>query len=54
MPDVALLDVSMPLMDGIDVVAAVARGRLPVPVVLLSAFGDEATVLSGLEARAAT
>ena len=53
-PDVALLDVSMPLMDGIEVVAAVARGRLPVPVVLLSAFGDQSLVLSGLQAGAAT
>ena len=53
-PDVALLDVSMPLMDGIDVVEAVARGRLTVPVVLLSAFGDQALVLSGLQAGAAT
>ena len=54
LPDVALLDVSMPGTDGIDVVAVLAREGLAVPVVLLSAFGDEALVLSGLQAGAAT
>ena len=54
LPDVALLDISMPGLDGIDVVAALARQSLPVPVVLLSAFGDQALVLAGLQAGAAT
>ena len=52
-PDVALLDVRMPGMDGIDVVAALARYGPPVPVVLLSAFDDEQLVAAGLEAGAA-
>jgi two-component system nitrate/nitrite response regulator NarL len=52
-PDVAVLDVRMPGLDGIDVVAALARHGPPVPVVLLSAFEDQALVASGLEAGAA-
>jgi two-component system nitrate/nitrite response regulator NarL len=53
LPDVAVLDVRMPGLDGIDVVAALARHGPPVPVVLLSAFDDEALIASGLEAGAA-
>jgi two-component system nitrate/nitrite response regulator NarL len=52
-PDVALVDVSMPLLDGIDVVAAIARNGPDVPIVLLSAFNDEPLVLAGLQAGAA-
>lgn len=52
-PDVALLDVRMPGLDGIDVVAAVARYGPDVPIVLLSAFADEPLVRAGLEAGAA-
>lgn len=43
----------MPGMDGIDVVAALARHGPLVPVVLLSAFDDEHLVTAGLEAGAA-
>ena len=43
----------MPGMDGIDVIAALARYGPPVPVVLLSAFDDEPLVTAGLEAGAA-
>ena len=52
-PDVAVVDVRMPGMDGIDVVAALARSGSDVPVVLLSAFDDEPLVAAGLEAGAA-
>lgn len=53
-PDVALLDVSMPGLDGIDVVAALARVGPDVPTVLLSAFSDEPLVRAGLQAGAAS
>ena len=52
-PDVALVDVSMPGLDGIEVVAELARQGPDVPVVLLSAYSDGALVSSGLEAGAA-
>lgn len=52
-PDVALLDVRMPILDGVDVVHALALHGPDVPVVLLSAFADGQLVASGLEAGAA-
>jgi two-component system nitrate/nitrite response regulator NarL len=52
-PDVALVDVSMPGLDGIDVVEHLAAHGPDVPVVLLSAFSDEPLVRSGLLAGAA-
>jgi two-component system nitrate/nitrite response regulator NarL len=52
-PDVALVDVRMPGLDGIDMIAALARHGPDVPVVLLSAFSDEPLIRAGLEAGAA-
>jgi two-component system nitrate/nitrite response regulator NarL len=52
-PDVALVDLRMPGLDGIDVVAALARDGPGVPVVLLSAFDDAPLVRAGLQAGAA-
>lgn len=52
-PDVALLDVNMPGLDGIDVVDALARRGPAVPVVLLSAFDDQPLIRSGAQAGAA-
>ncbi len=52
-PDVAVLDVRMPGMDGIEVLAALVRHGPRVPVVLLSAFEDAALARAGIEAGAA-
>jgi two-component system, NarL family, nitrate/nitrite response regulator NarL len=52
-PDIALLDVRMPILDGVDVVQALALHGPEVPVVLLSAFSDRPLVDSALEAGAA-
>jgi two-component system nitrate/nitrite response regulator NarL len=52
-PDLALLDVRMPLLDGVDIVHALALHGPDVPVVLLSAFSDAQLVASALEAGAA-
>ncbi|MGZ4277765.1 MAG: response regulator [Solirubrobacteraceae bacterium] len=52
-PDVALLDVRMPILDGVDVVDALALHGPDVPVVLLSAFSDRQLVDSALQAGAA-
>ncbi|ALE05804.1 hypothetical protein AL755_10535 [Arthrobacter sp. ERGS1:01] len=48
-PDVALVDYQMPDMDGLDVVHAVTRDKLPTKVVLLSAVTDSAVVFRALE-----
>jgi two-component system nitrate/nitrite response regulator NarL len=52
-PDVALVDVRMPGLDGIDLVGALSRHGPGVPVVLLSAFDDGPLVRAGLHAGAA-
>jgi len=52
-PDLALLDVRMPGLDGVDVVHALALHGPDVPVVMLSAFTESQLVESALEAGAA-
>lgn len=52
-PDVALLDVRMGGLSGMDLLAAVTRERLPVRVVLLSAHLDSGLIYEALAAGAA-
>ena len=52
-PDVALLDVKMPQLDGIGVVRAVTREDLPTRVVFLSAYVDSAVAYRALAEGAA-
>lgn len=52
-PDVALVDYQMPELDGLAVVHAVVRDRLPTRVLLLSAITDSAIVFRALEEGAA-
>jgi DNA-binding NarL/FixJ family response regulator len=51
-PDVLLLDVRMPRLNGVQVVTALSReGKLP-PTLLLTTFEDDAALISGLRAGA--
>jgi len=51
-PDVAVLDIKMPRVDGIQVAEAVARDHLQTRVVMLSAYLDSALVFKALAAGA--
>jgi two-component system, NarL family, nitrate/nitrite response regulator NarL len=52
LPDVALLDYKLPELDGIDVVRAVIRDRLPTRVLILSAHDESSVVYDALQAGA--
>src|SRR3954468_23068144 len=51
-PDVALVDLGLPLLDGIAVAGAVRTGLLPTKVVILSAREDGEAVYGAMEAGA--
>jgi two-component system nitrate/nitrite response regulator NarL len=52
-PDVAVLDVKMPELDGMQVASAVERGALPTRVLMLSAFLERQIVFQAVAAGAA-
>lgn len=52
-PDVAILDVKMPALDGLQVLNAVHRDALPTRVILLSAFMDGAVAFEAMASGAA-
>src|SRR6266545_5577798 len=51
-PDVVVLDLQMPARDGFSCLEAIRRQGLPVKVVILSAFGDGATLQTAWEQQA--
>jgi two-component system, NarL family, nitrate/nitrite response regulator NarL len=51
-PDVAVLDVKMPGLDGLKVAAAVAREELPTRIIILSAYVESPIVFKALAAGA--
>jgi DNA-binding NarL/FixJ family response regulator len=51
-PDVAVLDIQMPGQSGIDVTRAARAARLPVGVLLLTAFDDEPYIRAALQSGA--
>ena len=51
-PDVAVLDVRMPGLSGIDIIAEIARERIATRVLLLSAQSDEQLIFDGVSVGA--
>lgn len=51
-PDVLLLDIRMPKMNGIDALRAMRREELMVPCIILTTFDDHQLVMEGLQAGA--
>jgi len=51
-PDVAVLDIRMPVLDGIDVARRVSAAGLPTAVILFTGHPDRPLVLDGLDAGA--
>jgi DNA-binding NarL/FixJ family response regulator len=51
-PDVALLDVRMPRLDGLAVLAGLARDSTPVPCIVLTTFDDADAFLAAVRAGA--
>ncbi len=52
--DVVVTDLVMPDMDGLELVRAVRRGHREIPVILMTAYGDETIAVEALEAGAAS
>ena len=53
-PDLVVTDLIMPEMDGLELVRTVRRRHPDIPVILMTAYGDETTVVDALEAGAAS
>jgi len=51
-PDVVLTDLKMPEMDGLELVERIRRLHLPLPVMLMTAYGSEDTAIAALKAGA--
>ncbi|MBL8299717.1 MAG: response regulator transcription factor [Rhodanobacteraceae bacterium] len=47
-PDVAVIDVRMPRLSGIQLLAEAARRGIDVPILLLTTFNDDAAMIEGL------
>jgi DNA-binding response OmpR family regulator len=46
-PDLVILDLTLPLLDGYQVLSAIRRDQNPVPVIILTARGEEADKVRG-------
>jgi DNA-binding NarL/FixJ family response regulator len=51
-PDVAVMDIAMPLLNGIDATSRIVETRLPTAVIILSMHHDESYVVRALNAGA--
>lgn len=52
-PDVVLMDIRMPVLDGIDATAALRHAAETIPVLVLTTFGEDEVLWGALEAGAA-
>ncbi len=52
LPDVVILDLRMPRMDGLDVIGAVNESKLPVKVIIMTTFESEEDINRSLKAGA--
>lgn len=52
LPDVVLLDLRMPRMDGLDVLGEVTRSRIPCKVIIMTTFDSEEDVQRAMKAGA--
>ncbi|MFK8032306.1 MAG: response regulator [Gammaproteobacteria bacterium] len=51
-PDIVLMDIQMPQMNGIEAIEAMAEAQLKTPVIILTTFDDHELVLQGIRAGA--
>lgn len=51
-PDLIVLDLMLPVLGGLQVTRALKQGRLDIPIIMLTAKGDEADKITGLEVGA--
>ncbi len=51
-PDVMLLDMRMPKMNGLELLQRLQREKSPVPTIILTTFDDDQLVLQGIQAGA--
>ena len=47
-PDLILLDLSMPVMDGIETLALLKNKKITIPVIILTTFDDHELILKGI------
>ena len=52
-PDIAILDINLPLMNGIQVIRQISSDHLPVKVIMLTAYDDAEQVMHAMRAGAA-
>jgi len=50
-PDVALLDIDLPILDGLSLAKEIRAGNIDIPIIMLTAFTDKEKLLKAVELR---